>query len=347
MQTFLNTTTHTLSWFHKRFQENELEIKPPFQRNPVWTAKQKSYLIDSILRGYPIPELYIQEFTDAEGNDRYVVVDGQQRLRACEEFVAGKLQLDATDTPEWADMYFDDLSETDKKQVYGYQFVVRVLPEMKDKELRAMFQRLNRNVITLNRQELRHATYWGQFITTMERLADDDRWSIIAVFTPNDVRRMLDVELISELAVGYLHGPQNKKDRLDEWYQAYEEEFEDKSRVETVFNVVLGELLAILPDIERTRWRKKSDFYTLFLCFAGIQDELPFDRASRERLREALVAFARDVDRFLRDPAENDDVPADVKKYSAAVERAASDLGNRKKRRDSVLALIREAQAKN
>jgi hypothetical protein len=341
MQNFLNSTTHSVAWFLKRYQSNELELKAPFQRNPVWTTKQKGYLIDSILRGFPIPELYMQEYTDAAGNDKYVVVDGQQRLRACLEFVEGRFTLDPDDSPDLADMSFYDLSEDQKKQFYGYNFVVRVLPEMPEQDLRAMFQRLNRNVVALNPQELRHATYWGEFIKTIESLTNDDRWTLCGVFTPNDIRRMIDAEFISELVVGLLHGHQNKKEKLDDWYQAYEREFSKKDEMVSIVQSTLGELLAILPDIERTRWRKKSDFYSLFLFLARNARLFPLSREGRRGAREGLVAFARAVDAFLTDP-EIQGIPDAAKKYALAVERAASDLANRRTREEMLSGLFKE-----
>jgi hypothetical protein len=179
-------------------------------------------LIDTILHGYPIPELYMQEYTDAQGNDVYVIVDGQQRVRACLEFIRGEFSLSADDSPKWPDMGFSDLSEDERKRIYNYNFVVRILPELPDNELRAIFSRLNRNVVALNKQELRHATYWGEFIQSVENVADNESWSEVGLFTPNDIRMMIDIEYISELAIGYMHGLQNKKDTLDKWYEAYE-----------------------------------------------------------------------------------------------------------------------------
>ncbi len=342
-QAFLNTTSHNVAWFQKRYQANELELKAPFQRNPVWTKKQKAYLIDTILRGYPIPELYMQEFADAEGNDVYTVVDGQQRVRACVEFVAGDFSLDAEDSPEFADMFFDDLSADQKKSIYNYSLVVRVLPEMPEVQLRSIFQRLNRHVVSLNRQELRHATYWGEFIACVEKLADDERWSQISVFTPNDVRRMLDIEFVSELVVGFLHGPQNKKDSLDEWYEAYEQEFEARRDVESVFSGTLAELHGLLPNIAETRWRKKSDFYSLFLVLAERSKEFPWTRDVRNNVSVAIRAFGADVDKCIRGSDDGAKFPKSVSEYSHAVEKAASDLNNRKTRRDHLRALIAQA----
>ncbi len=342
MQSFLNSTTHSVAWFAKRHKSGELELKAPFQRNPVWTARQKAFLIDTILRGFPVPELYMQEFTDAEGHDRYVVVDGQQRLRACLEFLDGDVALDPSDSPDFSDMSFDDLSSEQKRQVYNYNFVVRVLPDMPDPDLRAMFQRLNRNVVALNAQELRHATYWGEFISSVEGLASDDRWSSFGVFTANDIRRMIDIEFVSELVVAYLHGLQNKKDSLDDWYQAYERVYSRREEVESVVQKTLGELSALLPDMVRTRWRKKSDFYTLFLVLVRYAEIAPFSREGRARVRENLLDFGRSVDRFLADP-EDSTIADNVRRYALAVERAASDLANRRERDIQLASCLREA----
>ncbi|PDT13749.1 hypothetical protein CO670_26820 [Rhizobium sp. J15] len=336
---FLNSTTHNVAWLHKRYLNEELVLKAPFQRNPVWTDKQKSYLIDTILRGYPIPELYMQEYTDDDGNDVYTVVDGQQRVRACIDFINGEFSLSEKDSPEWADLFFDDLTGADKKKIYNYNFVVRVLPEVPEAELRSIFSRINRYVVALNKQELRHATYWGEFITSLEAIGDNELWADINVFTPTDVRRMNDIEFISELAVGFLHGLQNKKSSLDRWYQAYEQEFPDRRRMERAFHATLSEIMAALPNIARTRWRKKSDFYSLFLLLAEIHRKFPLAADERKELGSRLEKFAELVDDHLRDP-DRPGIPKHIRDYSVAVEKAASDLARRRARRQSILRAL-------
>lgn len=331
MQSYMNTTTHTVSWFFKRHQEEELELKAPFQRNPVWTDKQKSFLIDTILRGYPIPELYMQEYSDADGNECYTVVDGQQRLRACIEFIEGELSLDSNDSPDFADMVFDDLTEAERKKIFNYNFSVRMLPEMADTELREMFQRLNRNVVSLNSQELRHATYWGDFISSMEMIASQDYWTDMAVFTANDIRRMLDVEYVSELAIGIVHGAQNKKSTVEKWYQAYEKDFPERQEVEEKISRTAKEIIHIFSPLKKTRWVKKSDLYSLFLALAPLSGQMPFSRDGRSEIRTKLSAFSSEVDAYITDP-ESSDIRDNVKFYARAVERAASDIKNRKSR---------------
>ncbi len=220
-------------------------IKPPFQRNPVWSLRQQSSLIDTILLEYPIPEIYMQELTGSEGDQKHVLVDGQQRIRTVLSFVAGEFELQE-ESPSWSGLSFEDLGMQDRKKIFEYSFVVRLLPEMPDDEVRTIFQRLNRNTTTLNTQELRHATYWGPFIKLMEEISDFEFWSDAGIFSANDRRRMLDVEFISELAVAVLNGIQNKKKHLEEFYQQYETNFEDAEMVRTLFLNVLGEIGQIL-----------------------------------------------------------------------------------------------------
>jgi hypothetical protein len=142
---------------------------------------------------------------------------------------------------------------------------------------------------------------------------------------------MLDVEFVSELAIGYLHGLQNKKEQLDDWYRAYEKNFERKADVLDLFNTIVSELLAAFPDLGRTRWRKKSDFYTLFLLLARHIDLVPFSREGRQDLRNVLLDLDGYVNAYLADPQASS-VPVDAVQYALAVERAASDLTNRRER---------------
>jgi hypothetical protein len=330
MSDYLNTTHHTVAWLRKAETEGTLDVAPPFQRNPVWTTPQKAFLIDTLLRAYPVPEIYMQDSVDQYGAERHVVVDGQQRIRACLEFIDGRFSLLEEQTPEYAGLKFNALPPEAKTRIFQYKFVVRLLPEMPVEELRAIFGRLNRNVVALNAQELRHATYWGPFIRQMESVADDSYWAATGIFSANDVRRMLDVEFVSELTVAALHGPQTKKASLDQWYEIYEETYEEERHVAELFRTVLAELDVVLPNIKDTRWRKKSDFYTLFGLLSARRDRLPLAREERDVMQRQLEEFGAEVDRYLSDPEVN--ASAQAKRYAAAVERAATDVANRRTR---------------
>jgi hypothetical protein len=347
MSKFLQTTHRDVAWFKQAHELHQLEMRPPFQRNPVWTDRQKGFLMDTMLNGYPIPEIYMQDIIDEKGDKKYIVVDGQQRITACLDFIYGHFSIDSKDSPSFGDLTFDDLTGDQKKLIYGYQFVIRILPAVSDPEIREIFQRLNRNNVALNPQELRQATYWGPFIETMNKLAGKDVWQKLDIFTSNDIKRMLDVEFVSELSIAVLHGVQNKKLTLDKYYELYEKEFPEQDRLIEIFDIVLRELVNILPDIGDTRWSKKTDFYTLFVLLAKHKTIFPLIETKRKIVREILVHFAEDIDIYVSveiDKQEGDVEAAseNVKQFGSNL-RASSDLGARKKREEALENELRSA----
>lgn len=335
MENFLNTTLRNIAWFNQVRDNNELEVKPPFQRNPVWVNRQKSYLIDTILNKYPIPEIYMQETVDENGKAKYIIVDGQQRIRSVLDFISGLFSIDETDSPQFEGAYFKDLTAIQKKEFYQYNFVVRILPNISDKELRAIFQRLNKNVVALNKQELRQATYSGPFIKVMNQISDKEAFSKIGLFTPNDIRRMLDVEFVSELTIALLNGIQNKKDKLEYYYQIYEETDPNVLEIREHFDVILGEILKILPDIQKTRWRKKTDFYSLFLVFGNHIDDLPLDKEGRTCAMDLLIEFGENITKRMKISPDEKDFSEEVEKYAKGM-RATSDYSSRVYRNEAL-----------
>lgn len=341
MNNFLNTTLRNIAWFKQAADNNQLEMRPAFQRNNVWLAKEKSYLIDTILNGYPIPEIYMQESIDEDGTTRYIVVDGQQRLTAVLDFMANSFSIDEKQSPAFLGARFADLTTDQRRSFFQYNFVVRILPQVGDSLLREIFQRLNRNVAALNQQELRQATYTGEFINLINELSDLEEFDKIGIFTANDRRRMLDAEFVSELAIAYLNGLQNKKTTLESYYQYYSEHEEELHDLKDSFKLILKEITHSLPSIRDTRWSKKTDFYTLFLILGENIDKLPLSSDKRELLNAKLVQFGDEVSECLRVDSDKEKIRLVVKDYAAAV-RASSDLSCRRTRRDVLYTELKD-----
>jgi hypothetical protein len=106
---------------------------------------------------------------------------------------------------------------------------------------------------------------------------------------------------------------------------------------------VLGELTQVLPDLRTTRWRKKSDFYTLFSLFAAHAQSLPLSAEKRENAHSVLVAFGKEVDSAVATPTSDKRkvVRRQVVRYSNAVAKAASDLASRKARTEALEEVLR------
>lgn len=72
---------------YRRYRENQIIVNRKYQRKLVWSEDEKARLIDSILKGYPIPLILFAEFVGDDGRTYYEVLDGMQRLNAIVGFI--------------------------------------------------------------------------------------------------------------------------------------------------------------------------------------------------------------------------------------------------------------------
>src|SRR5438874_972204 len=75
---------------------NMLTANPEYQRGEVWSKTLKKKLIDSVLRGYPLPVIFlhhIKKVVEDMQRDDFEIIDGQQRITAFYEFVEGNFPL--------------------------------------------------------------------------------------------------------------------------------------------------------------------------------------------------------------------------------------------------------------
>ena len=143
------------------FQKNKLlEVDPEYQRGPVWTRLQKQYFVDSILRGYHIPLIYIHfkkggEVGGLQIGDRMYIIDGQQRVRALYEFSEGAFPLlDPKDHPgrfpkslieapcEWAGRDMHQLDDETSARFFRTPLSVVSIETDDENEVRDLFIRL-------------------------------------------------------------------------------------------------------------------------------------------------------------------------------------------------------------
>lgn len=358
-----------VSWFRKEYQEGTITLRPPYQRKPVWATRQKCYLIESILFGYPIPEIFIHEVTTPSGATTHAVVDGQQRIRTVLQFLGlatvgpdGKPETDEDEftgfaldkfdkrvaPSPWFGKRFIDLTDEERVRLYEYKFHVRSLYGVDESDLREMFTRLNRYLTPLSAQELRHATYVGPFAKLAERLAENEYWLTSGLVTRALIRRLGDVEFTSQLLIGVMHGPQGGSASIvDEYYRQYED-FDLEEGVPHERSLVrrfeqaqglINKLYPRLGESGELRWGNRADYYSLFVALAEVLGEGPTAGAERIRaLRDVLTAFSGEVNRRLA--KEDARVTASVRAYAAAIEKGVNDKHRRAERHRILRGLI-------
>lgn len=137
-------------------KRKKIDTNPDYQRPAVWTKAQKQLLIDSILRDFDVPKIYLHE----KGNDNYDVIDGQQRIRTIWSFYDDEFALAKDAEPingiEIANKKYSELDMSISDIIDGYSLDFVILDTDNEDEIREMFLRLQ-NGTTLKAQEKRNA----------------------------------------------------------------------------------------------------------------------------------------------------------------------------------------------
>lgn len=279
-----HSTIWTISEFYGYWQEKKIKPNVGYQRESgIWDDAAKSYLIDSIMKNFPMPSIFLNPKVDDNGITIYEVVDGKQRLQTIIDFIENKIPL--TNDFENEEIFdeeteklaaqmngktFSELnSDEDKKfdifvkQFWKYKISIDMIYEPNYDLIANLFDRLNRNGAPLNRQELRNAKY-GQtkLLELIKNLADDEYWKNKLKKTT----RMQNLEFISEIFFTSINGDvrATTNDELDNLYEQYQSQNDFNSMKET-FNTILDELKSLPIDFNKyKRLCSPTHLYTLF-----------------------------------------------------------------------------------
>ena len=154
-------TGKTISAVH--LDRLKYNLQPTYQRGSVWSRDNQQYLIDSILRGYDLPKIYLAKPGErASEGMRYDVVDGQQRLTAIFAFLDGELELgdtsgrDKIQGHDLSGMKYEDLPELFANRISGFSLSMSIIEDASREEIENLFLRLQEGK-QLNPAEKRHA----------------------------------------------------------------------------------------------------------------------------------------------------------------------------------------------
>lgn len=280
--------TQTVQWFLETHASGQLDLDPPYQRRSVWNDAYRRFYIDTILRDYPSPAIYLQVETRPGVPTVYHVIDGKQRLETLISFTKNEFHLGNYFAAEgYSNPYYSDLSHELQEKLADYVLSVENISRTTPDEIKSAFERLNRNTAKLNNQELRKAQYEGVFISKMSVLAEHPFWSTIGVASRARVSRMLDVEYVSEIYLLTMHGIIDGNPAvLDGYYAEYDEEIPRDEDTEEAYAKILDWVADL--DLSGTRWTNLGDFYSLWAATHNLvkQDALPDPREAEAKLRD-------------------------------------------------------------
>jgi hypothetical protein len=313
----INRTFYKVSDFLTWQRNGLLELSPSFQRRPVWSASAKSFLIDTIARGLPIPIIFIREQTDPNTYEpKRQIVDGQQRIRTVLSYIDPKclkdfklgiddFQVKKAHNPELCNKKFEELPKEIKQRILDFSFSVDVLPSnVDDKQVLQIFARMNATGVKLNAQELRNADYSGEFKKVLYDLSYEqlDRWRKWHIFTEQQIARMQEVEMSSDFVLFMFKGLTTKsKSSLDNLYRDKDREghFQERQFVEDRFHNVMDSIDDKLgDDLKNLVFHKGTLFYYVFALVYDFHYKLGsrLVRAKKRALPNNLVNVIRSVD---------------------------------------------------
>ena len=262
-----SSTNHPIADLKDWHNDHKIIIQPDYQRRLVWNQSAKIMLIDTILKNIPMPKIFLSKEINKTQSTVRKVIDGQQRINAILEFIDGKFALDAPYQGEYEGKKFAELPEDIQNQFLSYEINFNEVSFISEEQIREIYSRVNKYSFPLTTQELRKADYPGEFYKLAEKIASDEFFESIKLFTVANRRRSADVEYASELLAVLIDGPQEKKESLDSFYlngtkwSSKEFEFYNER-----YEKILEEIKRIHAKIKlsNTRFHQKSDFYALF-----------------------------------------------------------------------------------
>lgn len=267
-----SVTNPTISDIYEYITSGKLILRPDFQRRFVWTPDHEEKFIDTILQGYPFPEIYVckGEVDIQKRKTTEWVIDGQQRLTTIKKYLEGYQEK-----PFKRIRKYEELSEEEQGNFLSYQMVVRDIGQVDESSIREIFRRLNSTKFKLEDVEIQNAVYDGEFIQTAKNILDNIDLSDFPVFSESAYTRMADLHFILSVMstleeTGYF--PQDKE--IEKYIIQYNNEYPNKNDMKAL----LLKTFAVIKDCQLTDysiWYRKSSFFTMVIEIAKVEVNIP------------------------------------------------------------------------
>jgi len=193
----MNTIPRAISVMemYRRFRNNKLMVNRRYQRKLVWTLREKTKLIESILKGYPIPSILLAE----QDNDTYEIIDGTQRLNAIFAFIENQFSVSWKGREVYFDTQLSPLANTlVEKGVFTpavkgdneflvneeisafleFQLPIVTFSVQNEEEVNEIFRRINSYGKYLSPQEVRQAGVTTKFANLVRELGSEFRGDV-------------------------------------------------------------------------------------------------------------------------------------------------------------------------
>lgn len=274
-----NSNNINIATFWENYQLGKYNFEPDYQRpSDVWSYSKKSFLIDTILKNFPMPPIFLHQHIDTEtGKTIYDVIDGKQRLTTIISFIKNEVSIpDDFSNDTYGDevlngLFFKDFDENGlsewKKVFWKYELTIEYVDTDQIDIVNNIFDRLNRNGEPLTNQELRNAKYHNSnFYQLIDRCSNINFWQY--PLSKLERNRLEHHEFIAELLFVILENQLFASDRtqiVDDLFSKYAtSDFENTDEIFYEFERITEIIQNFNLDLERYRIFGVSHMYGLF-----------------------------------------------------------------------------------
>ncbi|HDR7767802.1 MULTISPECIES: DUF262 domain-containing protein [Bacillus cereus group] len=326
---------------YKKFNDGEYIVDHSYQRRKVWGEKDNVCLIETILLNLVIPEIFLwpAEIDPENGNTITHIVDGQQRINAIVNFIAGGYSLkkrylnDEEISDRFGNLHFNELPPEVKTDLWTYSLsIVNIDKKCSLDEVKKMFYRLNVTDYRLNEQEIRNSmdTAFGKVALELSR---NDFWDEIKVFSSADVKRMKDVEYCANILILTEEGivDQTHK-KLNQTYDDYKDEYPQEQENIELINRIIERIWELTDESTQLFLSRKAQLYTVFSFLIYMDEE---DLELTREIVKKFKSFVGVYSLFKNDISEKD-VPTDLSdlfKFVNSYRLASSEGVNKRSNR--------------
>lgn len=295
----MRVTQTTLPIYSIFYTKSKIDPKPQYQRGSVWTESQKQLLIDSILRGYDIPKIYLRELNNHPKYE-FEVVDGQQRLRAIWDFMDNQYGLGEVSNDLYKDenisgRTFESLNSAIQNKIGGYTLSIAEIRNASEEDIRDLFLRLQEGK-SLNPPEKRNAMT-GEM---RNFIADLSRHKIFSYVRKKNSRFLFDDWIAHVVALELANGPTNIKasdlKKLYEDNKNFDSNGKDAKKIKKVLNY-MSKVLANNPPEMNVKW----GFVDLYYLISFLMDNYSIKNLYK-KLENFYVQFEKKR-RKIKDPS--------------------------------------------
>lgn len=289
-----NSTTINIATFWENHQLTKYNYDPPYQRpSDVWNEAKQSFLIDTLLKNFPMPPIFLHQHIEDTGKTMYDVIDGKQRLGAIIAFITNQITTpedfnsDGFGDDSLSGIYFRDLEKKEisnwKKTFWRYEITIEYIDTDQLEIVNNIFDRLNRNGEPLTRQELRNAKFHDsnlyKLIKELIKLKE-----FKPVFDKIQTNRLEHEEIVSELLFALFECqvmPGDNQDSIDTEYLKCisSSDFETKkSFIKDDFEKITELFGKLNIDFAKHKVEGLSHFYALwYLALIIHTRKIPFE----------------------------------------------------------------------